>query len=166
MISNPTIVVNGNLNFGRADTNNDPASGILAYNLGSLTVMPGGDLVVTPATTPATRVVLTATYLINAGGELDLTNNDMIVFGNESQGIPGQGGSTGPDPTVVAAEVTSSSAAANPSLMTLAVVQNQGQFVTFDGQPSNVGDVLVKYTFFGDADLSGVVDGPDYSSNT
>jgi hypothetical protein len=163
LIGNPTVVVNGNLNFGAADANNDPASGILAYNLGSLTVLPGGDLVVTPATTPATRVVLTATYLTNVGGKFDLTNNDMIVFGNESQGIPGQGGAPEPDPALVAAEVTSSSIAANPTLMTLAVVQNQGQFGTFDGQPSNVGDVLVKYTFFGDADLSGVVDASDYT---
>ena len=163
LIGNPTVVVNGNLNFGVADANNDPASGILAYNLGSLTVLPSGDLVVVPASTSATRAVLTATYLINAGGKIDLTNNDMIVFGNESQGIPGQGGAPEPDPALVATEVASSSIAANPTLMTLAVVQNQGQFGTFDGQPSNVGDVLVKYTFFGDADLSGVVDASDYS---
>jgi hypothetical protein len=45
----------------------------------------------------------------------------------------------------------------------LAVVQNQGQFSTFDGQSVNTDDVLVKYTFFGDADLSGVVDASDYT---
>jgi autotransporter-associated beta strand protein len=163
LIGNPTVVVSGNLNFGAADANNDPASGILAYNLGSLTVTPGGDLVVTPATSSATRVVITATYLLNTSGTLDLTNNDMIVFGNESQGIPGQGGTTGPDPAVVAGEVTSSSAAADPTLMTLAALQNAGQFSTFDGQPTNIGDVLIKYTFFGDADLSGVVDASDYT---
>jgi hypothetical protein len=36
-------------------------------------------------------------------------------------------------------------------------------YSSFDGQPSTANDVLVKYTYYGDADLSGVVDGSDYS---
>jgi hypothetical protein len=35
-------------------------------------------------------------------------------------------------------------------------------FTTFDGQSVNDGDVLVKYTFVGDANLDGVVDAADY----
>jgi hypothetical protein len=34
---------------------------------------------------------------------------------------------------------------------------------SFEGQTVNATDVLVKYTYYGDADLSGVVDGSDYS---
>ena len=33
---------------------------------------------------------------------------------------------------------------------------------TFDGQPTVDGDVLVKYTYFGDANLDGVVNAADY----
>jgi hypothetical protein len=149
LTSTPAIVVNGNLNFGAADANNDPASGILVWNLGSLTVGSGGDVVVGLAGSSATRGLVTTSTLANiAGGTLDLTNNDMIVFGG--------------NPTAVSGEVTSSSAAANPTLLTLAVVQNTGQFSNFDTQPVNVGDVLVKFTLFGDALLTGSITAADY----
>jgi hypothetical protein len=36
-------------------------------------------------------------------------------------------------------------------------------YSTFDGQPVSTTDVLVKYTYYGDANLDGVVDGSDYS---
>jgi hypothetical protein len=34
---------------------------------------------------------------------------------------------------------------------------------SFDGAPTTDGDVLVKYTYYGDANLDGQVDGSDYS---
>ncbi len=36
-------------------------------------------------------------------------------------------------------------------------------YTSFDGQSVYDGDILVKYTYYGDADLSGTVDGSDYS---
>ena len=36
-------------------------------------------------------------------------------------------------------------------------------YPTFDGQVSTANDVLVKYTYYGDANLDGQVDGSDYS---
>lgn len=33
---------------------------------------------------------------------------------------------------------------------------------TFDGENPALNDVLIKYTYYGDADLSGKVDGTDY----
>jgi autotransporter-associated beta strand protein len=160
----PAVVVDGNLNFGAADSSNDPASGILVWNLGSLTVGSVGDVAVGLAGSSTTRAVVTTSSLSNvAGGTLDLTNNDMIVFGSNDMGVPGQGDTSEPDPAAIATEITSSSVAATPALMTLALVQNQGQFDTFDGQQINVDDVVVKYTLFGDADLSGVVDAGDYA---
>ena len=33
----------------------------------------------------------------------------------------------------------------------------------FDGQDPGFSAVLIKYTYYGDSDLSGVVDGSDYS---
>ncbi len=146
----PAVIVNGNLNFGSADASNDPTSDILPISLGSLTVGGTGDVVVGLASSSATRILLATSSLSNvAGGTLDLTNNDMIVFGG--------------DATAVSGEVTSSAVAANPTLLTLAVYQNDGDFSTFDKQSTVAGDVLVKYTFFGDADLSGGVDATDYT---
>ena len=40
---------------------------------------------------------------------------------------------------------------------------NQPLYATFEGQNSVVTDVLVKYTWYGDANVDGKVDGSDYS---
>jgi len=67
------------------------------------------------------------------------------------------------------AGITSSTAAANSTHLTAlgVLVNDNGSgspiYSTFDGTTSNDGDILVKYTYFGDADLSGTVDGSDYS---
>lgn len=65
--------------------------------------------------------------------------------------------------------ITSSVAAANPSVMTAAGLVRMADFpVPTDYQPatgqsmSNV-DVLIKFTYFGDADMNGVLDATDYS---
>ncbi len=164
VIGVPTVIVNGNLNFGSADSSNDPLSGILAYNLGALTLGASGDLVVAPAATSATRAVVSTTTLSNfAGGTIDLNNNDMIVFGNDPMGVPGQPDVSSADPTVIAKEIISSSVVGDPTILTLAVYEEDGSFGTFDGQSINAGDVVVKYTYYGDADLSGGVDAGDYA---
>jgi hypothetical protein len=65
--------------------------------------------------------------------------------------------------------ITSSTAAANTAHNTaVGVIQNllpggSPLYTTFEGQPVGVGDILVKYTFYGDANLDGKVDGSDYS---
>jgi hypothetical protein len=43
------------------------------------------------------------------------------------------------------------------------VVLNTGFVSTFDGNSTSSGDVLLKYTYYGDTNLDGVVDGSDYS---
>jgi hypothetical protein len=59
-------------------------------------------------------------------------------------------------------------------MMTLGVIENDdghgnpiygasAPYGLFDGQDPADGDVLVKYTLYGDADLNGVIDGRDYS---
>jgi hypothetical protein len=65
--------------------------------------------------------------------------------------------------------IVSSTAAADTSLMTtLAVIKNDNGsgnplFSSFDGQTSTITDILVKYTYYGDANLDGKVNGSDYS---
>ena len=56
----------------------------------------------------------------------------------------------------------SSAAAADQShLTTLGIVQSTG--ANFDGIGTSTNDVLVKFTYFGDANLDGKVDGSDYA---
>jgi hypothetical protein len=68
--------------------------------------------------------------------------------------------------------LVSSTATSNPNHLTaLGVIQNSvdgttgGNVLqsTFEGVPSSNADILVKYTFYGDTDLNGEVDGSDYS---
>jgi hypothetical protein len=60
--------------------------------------------------------------------------------------------------------ITSSAAAGDSTHLTAVGVITDPTTGTFDGDPSAAaGDVLVKYTYFGDANLSGNVDGSDYS---
>jgi hypothetical protein len=67
--------------------------------------------------------------------------------------------------------ILSAAAAANTTYLTsLAVIQNDDGtgsatplYTTFEGQPVADSDVLLKYTYYGDTDLNGEVDGSDYS---
>jgi hypothetical protein len=45
----------------------------------------------------------------------------------------------------------------------LGVILNGTFYTTFDNQSVTTSDVLVKYTYYGDANLDGKVDGSDYS---
>src|ERR1019366_5245227 len=101
-------------------------------------------------------------------GTLDLGANDLILQDGGRLGLAeittqlasgfnaGHGywnGSTGIVSSVAALDST--------YLTTLGVIENTTGNA-FDKQPSNIGDVLVKYTYYGDADLNGVVNGADY----
>ena len=116
-------------------------------------------------------------------GKLDIADNDMVIRTaggaagdtayanalnqaktglNESGGVFWGGNG-----------ITSSTAAANAGgvLTAVGIILNDfaeaglpaGPIVTeFSGRTVTQNDILVKYTYFGDADLSGVVDGTDY----
>ncbi|MFN4243483.1 MAG: autotransporter-associated beta strand repeat-containing protein [Tepidisphaerales bacterium] len=115
---------------------------------------------------PATLV--TSRLLLDARGFIDLTNNDMLVRGEPAErvreyvrawtiangGLPGSVG-------------LGSSLAFYPAdgaFTTLAVYDNSlpGHFLPlFNGIETTPSDVLVKYTYWGDTDLNGVVDADD-----
>jgi autotransporter-associated beta strand protein len=152
LTASPAVTANGSVNFGVADSNNDPMSTILPRSVGTLTVGSGGNVALATAASSATRSVLVVTSTLTNNGTLELANNDMIVKGGDLSAITGQ---------VVSGAI--SSAAQPLGNTTLAVVLNaDGAFSTFDNQNVSNGDVLVKYTFFGDADLNGIVDANDY----
>jgi fibronectin-binding autotransporter adhesin len=136
-------------------TNLTIASGasVFASNLGSTTALTVGSLTV--------------------AGKLDLNNNALIVHNGSIGAVSalvatGFNGGVWNNSTGI-----TSYAAANDSthLTALGVIQNSADGTTtgtvlhstFEGQTSTSTDVLVKYTYYGDANLDGKVDGSDYS---
>jgi chondroitin AC lyase len=108
-------------------------------------------------------------------GQLDLTNNDLLVRNGDLPTITSQikeGFNASGTNWRGSGGITSSSAAADSNHLTaLGVIQNSIDgtqtglpiYSSFDGTSSSSADVLVKYTYFGDANLDGQVDGSDYS---
>ncbi len=178
----PNLAVNGTLNFGAADAQNNPGGGILARSLTSLSIGTGSNpaiVTVSSPTHPTRTLLVTNSLTINGSsgawtGTLDLTGSDMMIpsggatvlaqISNQlQQGIkaPGTGG------------IYSSTAVANPKHNTaIAAILNQdnsgnpiygaGPMGSFDNQTPGTNDILVKYTYFGDADLNGQVNSADY----
>ncbi len=122
-------------------------------------------------TTASTNVLVTSQLSI--AGTLDLTTNALDVSASSLAAItalvrqgynPAAGGSWN------GSGITSSTAAANTAHLTaLGVIQNNQSgsalftsSAQFEGISPGAGDVLVKYTYFGDTDLNGKVDGSDY----
>ena len=99
---------------------------------------------------------------INATGKLDLTNNDLIVDNGNLATLTAKlstgldiNGSYGGGPGI-----TSSAFANDPNFNTvLGIAANADLgYTSFSGQTVDNNDVLIKYTYFGDTDLNGVVD--------
>ncbi len=168
------MTVNGTLNFS------NPGTGIQARNLASLSIGNTGLTAIASPTAIGNRIVLaTAALTITTGGKLDLNANDMIVRGAGEAGYGtintevAQG--RGTNGAWTSAGITSSAAALAPGKFALGVIVNDtnqdpaGALAgvalksTFDGQTVSDGDVLVKYTYAGDANLDGVVNATDYT---
>ena len=165
------VVASGIVNF----TGNH-SSGLFVRTDGALTINNGGAINVAAAALQDNRTLLVTSGLTIAGtignwtGKLDLANNDLDVQGGSLQNISdeikqGLQSATG---------IASSSAATDTShLTTLGVILNTTNgstplygsgmpLGTFDGTNPAAGDVLVKYTYIGDANLDGKVDASDY----
>ena len=145
-------------------------SAINTINLSSLSITGSGSKlsVPSPGVSHNGRDLLVVSSLNISGGTLDLGGNDMIV----------RGGSLANITTLVAAGfnggawngigINSSAAGADTAHLTaLGVIANNlyggsGQ-PQFDGTNPSTGDILIKYTFYGDSNLNGAVDGSDYS---
>jgi len=111
---------------------------------------------------------------VAAGAKLDLTNNKFIAHqavgtwnGSAYTGILGlvQSGYAG-GTWQGSGIVTSETAAANPAVLTALAVATADQLGlsggTFGGQSVSSGDTLVMYTWGGDANLDGTLNGDDY----
>ena len=143
----------------------------------SVTVGAGGKVALAGGTA-ASRSVLVTSALSIAGstgawtGQLDLGGNDLIVHGGDLPTVTDQarsGFNLGGTGGLFAGQgITSAKAAADAAHLTaVGVIANTtaagGQLYTsFDGQPVSASDVLVRYTYFGDTNLDGVVNASDY----
>jgi hypothetical protein len=112
---------------------------------------------------------------IETGSKLDMTNNDLVVHNASSTAAAAEltqitsqikNGFNGGSWTGLGG-ITSSTAAASSNTALGVELNSNGNGGTlvsdFDGQPVTNTDVLVKYTYFGDANLDGVVNGSDYT---
>ena len=179
-ITNGTINVNtgGTLNFAASTT-----AGIFARTVVPPININGTGVVKLALPSPHTaRQILipsggyTIAGSINAWtGKLDLTSNDVLVAGGNLGTIFNQIKQGYGNGTWTGAGITSSAAASDAKHLTaLGVILNNdgggnkiyGSSTTlgpFDGQDPGAADVLIKYTYYGDANLDGQVDGSDYS---
>jgi hypothetical protein len=125
-------------------------TGVQTDRLASLTVATGGAVKLDAPASQANRTLLiTGALTLNGTGSVDLGTNEMIVKGGSLPAIVASLG-TG---------ITSSALAGHPT--TAIGVINGG--TALDGIATTSTDVLVKYTYYGDANLDGAVDGSDYT---
>jgi hypothetical protein len=163
---NDTLNVNTD-GAGTAAVRFDATQTFGAVNIGA-----GGKAILASAATANSRAIVTGTVQINNGGALDLGNGAMIVnylttsplgairnyirTGRNNGNWNGSG-------------ITSSAAqASKPANKTLGVMESSDYFglygngAAFAGQPIDSTCVLIKYTYYGDADFNGKVNFDDY----
>ncbi len=150
--SSPIEVTSGTLVLYGQTTFND-----------GLTVDAGGEVQV--VADPTVLVVIDLSIV--AGGTLDLTDNSKIVHNGDIAAIAALI-STGFNGGFWNGTGIISSTAVGTNNTALGVELNSdGQggslFTTFQGQPVSSTDVLVRYTYFGDAQLAGSVTAADYA---
>ncbi len=176
-----TLNANGTTNAGLATTTALTSNGAtnIAANVGSTGVtkvtLAGVTIGLTGAVTMAdpglanhaNRKVLVANSLSFAGsfgawgGKLNLATNDLVIHGGSLANITNQvkqayNGSAWTGTAGIFATVATSD-----KLHALGVAS--GLASSFDGISLVTSDVAVKYTYYGDADLSGFVTGNDYT---
>jgi hypothetical protein len=159
-------------------------AGLVATSLGSLSIASGSIVTVgTAAAAHADRTVLVLTTLSIAGatnawtGRFDLGGNDLVVTGGNLATITnqlkgglnaaagywnGNGIASAAAAGADAAHLTALGALLN-SNGTSAIYGAGTPYGPFDNQSPGSTAVLVKYTWFGDTDLKGTLDGGDYS---
>ncbi len=145
-------------------------SGVTPVTVSSLTLGTGANSILGTATATSDRTVLILSTLTLTGGQLDLGGNDLIVHNTGSvtpaQSLTSitaaiQSGYNGG--TWTGLGLTSSAAQSNSTHLTTLGVIPVTTAGSFDNQSVTTSDVLVKYTYYGDANLDGRVDGSDYS---
>ena len=142
---------------------NAPGSGMLNYTLGAISIASGAKLALAASDVPADQTVLTAnSFTAAGGGYFDISNNSLLVnygVGQTDPALTIRGYLTTGynNATWTGAGISSSFAATNPGLY--AIGYADGSVDT--GTPALPGQILVKLTLAGDANLDGVVNFAD-----
>jgi fibronectin-binding autotransporter adhesin len=150
-----TILENAVLNISAAN----------AYSNGSsLNISGGSEMVINDHMNGSSYVAVIGSYTNN--GQIEINNNAMVIHIGSYKTISNQiaasynagawNGSAG-----MGGIITSTAAADDTQHLTAIGVATG--LTSFQGMPVNTGDILVKYTYYGDANLDGKVDGSDYS---
>jgi hypothetical protein len=152
----------------------NPATGV-DIHIGGLSLTNGAQATVTATSSSRLLIVGTTTaptFTIDSTSQLNLTSNDMDIVNGSLSAITTQvarkyayGAWSGPG------GINSATASADSThRTTLGVIQNNGSGTAiyktgnlFDGFAPGASDILVKYTYYGDANLDGAVDGSDYT---
>jgi hypothetical protein len=143
------------------------AGGVLPVPLASLSIADNATVSLAGPPDPANHNVLILGNLSNAG-TLDIGANNLILQGAGDNGLTDittqltAGFNAGHGYWNGASGIVSTVAAGDTTFLTTLGVMVNSTGDSFDSQPSNVGDVLVKYTYYGDADLNGTLNGADY----
>ncbi len=167
------LVSNGTTNFAA----NTGAAGPAVLTMASLNIGAIGAVMVNSSPLHANRTVVEVGSLTFAGtptapaGLLDLKDNDLIVHNGALSDITNEIAAAFDNGAWNGSGGITSSVASAARITTLAAVLNDdgtgtdtALFNSFDGQSVVDGDVLVKYTLYGDADLNGQVDAVDYEA--
>jgi acrosin len=168
------VTIDGGAGLDNVTVNSDAAGTATAHfdvtqDLAALTILGGGTAVME---LNGSRVIDTDALTVAATGKLDLTDNDLIVdYAGASQlavvqvliNLGRNGGAWNGN------GITSSAAAANAQHNTTLGAMEASEFqsiygvgATFDGRIIDSSAVLVKYTYYGDADFNGQVNFDDY----
>jgi fibronectin-binding autotransporter adhesin len=132
----------------------------------SLLGVSNGSLLSTTGTKTALQL---QSLSIASGSSFNLTNNDMVIHGGSLSAIQAEiatgfnGGAwtgTGIDSSTAASDSTHLTAV---GVMLNTNATGSAIYNSFGNVPVNAGDVLIKETYYGDANLNGKVDGSDYS---
>ena len=164
----------------------DSGASVIASHIRESALTIAGKVIIAPNGTPTGTSDLGALIIAGSNnawtGVLDLTDNDLVVRSTAAgsnaalatlsnqvrSGLNEAGGAfwTGNGITSSAAATTQ-----DGTLTALGVIPNNFAaaglpagpiYGAFSGRAVGENDILIKYTYFGDADLSGVVDGTDY----
>ena len=136
----------------------------------------GGSLAIARRTgvRSSTVSIVNSLNLVGTAATLDLSNNDLIVHNGNLATLTGAIQSGYHNGAWNGSGIVSTAAASDTThLTTLGIIINSngagplfGSGTTlgqFDGQNPGISDVLVKFTYYGDANLDGKIDASDYS---
>ena len=117
----------------------------------------------------ALPITVAQASVLSNSGLIDVVNNDLVIKGGGPTGYAtaysqiktGFNGGTWNGSSTTAGVITSSTAAADTSDLTAVGIATN--LTSFEGLTVATSDVLIKYTYYGDANLDGAVDGSDYT---